>query len=86
MRALIEGFDYTTHQRVELTRQQWQAQIATAVAAGGRRRVEGGETFIHGAGARIIAEAYANIPAKNPSARRDGPTAGQARPGNGEES
>lgn len=60
---LLEGYDYTTGQPVSLTRQEWQARIATAIADGGRRRVEDGETFIHGPNARIVAEAYANVPA-----------------------
>jgi hypothetical protein len=63
MSALIDGFDYRTHQPVSLTRQAWQAQIATAIRTGGRLRVESGETFIHGPNARIVAEIYARIEA-----------------------
>lgn len=66
MRHLIEGYDYKTQQPVALTRQEWQQRIATAIAAGGKRRFEGSvqETFIDGAppDPRPIAEIYANIP------------------------
>jgi len=59
--SLIEGFDYTTHQPLSLTRADWQTRIATALDAGGRRRAEGGETFIHGSNGRITAEIYATV-------------------------
>lgn len=62
-----KGFDYTTGQPTEHTRAQWQALMAAAIAAGGRRRVENGETFIHGKDARIVAEIYTNVPASGGS-------------------
>ena len=64
---LIPGFDEVTHQPVEKTRTEWQALMAQAIAAGGRRRVEKGETFIHGPDALLIAYIYANVPAPKPT-------------------
>ena len=59
----IPGFDEITRQPVERTRAEWQALIAKTIAAGGRRRFEKGETFIHGRDALLIAEIFANVPA-----------------------
>jgi hypothetical protein len=47
----IDGFDYVTQKPVSLTRKEWINRIADAQKCGGRRRVEQGETFIHGPGA-----------------------------------
>ena len=59
--TLIEGFDYTAHEPISLTRADWQTRIANTVDAGGRRRAEGGETFIHGPNGRLTAEIYAIV-------------------------
>jgi hypothetical protein len=66
MSKLIEGALYDpNHRPVKLTRKEWQDRIAKAIAEGGRRRVEDGETFIHAPAPNpvITAEIYANIPA-----------------------
>jgi hypothetical protein len=77
MTTLIDGFDYRTHQPVSLTREAWQAEITSAIRAGGRRRVENGETFLHGPNARLIAEIYARVPAPTPEVRRGGRVTGE---------
>jgi hypothetical protein len=63
VRHLIRGFDYRTRQEVARPVAEWQEEIRRAVKDGGRRRVEDGETFIHGPDALIRAEIYANVPA-----------------------
>lgn len=63
---MIEGWDYRTHTVVRKTRQEWQATIAELVKAGGRRRVEHGETFVHNPQGRIAVEIYARIPEPKP--------------------
>lgn len=60
---LIQGFDETTGQLVEATFAEWQARIGAAIRAGGWRRFEKGETYIHGPDALLIAEVFANVPA-----------------------
>lgn len=45
-RELISGFDYRSQQPVRKTRKQWRAEVKSALDAGGKRRVENGETFI----------------------------------------
>lgn len=57
----IDGYCYATHAPVSLTRQEWQARIIKATRAGGWRRVEDGETFIHLKGGKLTAEIYANV-------------------------
>ena len=70
-RKLIPGFTYTpTRREAEWTREEWQKRIAAALADGGFRRVEHGETFIHGADGLIQAEIYANVSARKEE--RDG--------------
>ena len=60
-RKLIAGFDYVSAKPVRYTAKQWREQYADC-----RRKVEAGETFYfrkqqpHD---RLVAEAYANIPA-----------------------
>lgn len=60
-RKLIPGYDYTTQKPIEASRTEWQQRIAAAIKAGGRRRFEKGETYIHGRDALLIAEIYANV-------------------------
>lgn len=60
---LIQGFDETTGQLVEATFAEWQDRIGAAIRAGGWRRFEAGETYIHGPDALLIAEVFANVPA-----------------------
>lgn len=60
---LIQGFDETTGKLVEATFEEWQARIGAAIRAGGWRRFEKGETYIHGPDALLIAEVFANVPA-----------------------
>lgn len=67
-KRLIPGFDEIIQKPVEKTRAEWQALIAQTIAAGGRRRFEKGETFIHGRDALLIAEIYANVPAPKTTA------------------
>lgn len=45
------------------TRSEWQEIIAEEIKAGGSRRVEYGETFIHGKNGILRHEIYANVPA-----------------------
>ena len=66
MRQLINGFDYRTQKPVQLPRAQWKELLKQVVKAGGRRRVEDGETFAHGKDARIQFECYAVLPAVTP--------------------
>lgn len=72
MSRAILGFDYVLGKPVQRTRAEWQALMATAIKEGGRRRVESGETFIHGPDARIRAEVYANVPEAADTAWLDG--------------
>jgi len=57
------GFDYRLGRSVERARAEWRELLRTTIAAGGRRRVEAGETFIHGADGKIVAEIYSNVTA-----------------------
>lgn len=63
-RGKLGGFDYRVHLPAQLTRTQWREEIARALAAGGRRRVEAGETFIHDKDGTLLFEVYYNIDAK----------------------
>ena len=61
---VFKGFLYSEPAKaVACTRTEWQALMARYLSAGGRRRVEDGETFIHAKGGALVAEIYANIPA-----------------------
>jgi hypothetical protein len=64
---VIEGFDYRTQQPVKLTSAQWRDQIRKAIADDGFRRCEAGETFIHNAEGRIVAEVYGRVAAPGDS-------------------
>jgi predicted P-loop ATPase/GTPase len=63
MSRTVKGFCYVTHTAMEESRAYWQQRMREALKAGGRRRVENGETFIHQRGGRLVAEVYANVPA-----------------------
>lgn len=59
----IHGADYVPHMvQVARTKYEWQELMRQATKAGGRRRFEDGETYIHGADGKIRHEVYANIP------------------------
>jgi hypothetical protein len=58
----IKGFDYERYVTVELTRAEWQDQIAETIRAGGFRRVIYGDTYVHARGGQIKAEIYAEVP------------------------
>lgn len=59
---LIEGFDYRTDKKRELTRAQWRDELRKIVEDGGRRRVDAGETFATGRDGVLAFEVYENIP------------------------
>lgn len=59
MSALLQGFDYRTGRARELSVREWRQEIA--LIEGARRRVENGETFIHGAGGLLALEIYARV-------------------------
>lgn len=64
----IQGFTYSNVGlaigAVSTSREQWIQLLQQVIAAGGKRRVEKGETFAHDAHGRLLFEVYANIPAK----------------------
>lgn len=57
----MKGHDYRVDKTLEQTPRQWAKEGATLLANGGRRRVEQGETFFHGADGRIAIEVYGNV-------------------------
>lgn len=63
MRAVkIEGYSYVTQEPLKMTRKEWQTLMRAEIAKGGKRRVECGETFVHGVPRHVINfEIYANI-------------------------
>jgi hypothetical protein len=58
----IKGAIYSPYRQIEQTRAEWQRLMGEAVAAGGRRRAEGGETFIHAVGGLMVAEIWEIVP------------------------
>lgn len=62
----IEGALYEPYRQIKQTRAEWQRLISDVLAAGGKRRAEAGETFIHGKGGLLVAEIYEIVPAKDP--------------------
>jgi hypothetical protein len=46
----IKGALYEPYRQIEQTRAEWQRLMGDVIAAGGTRRAEAGETFIHGQG------------------------------------
>lgn len=59
----LQGFDYRAGATTERPRRDWRDDLAQAVSAGGYRRVEHGETFVHGPDGRLLFEVYAALPA-----------------------
>lgn len=60
-KKLISGFDYQNGCAVEFTKSEWVITIEKAIMHGGFRRVENGETFLHGKDGLLICEVYENI-------------------------
>lgn len=58
---LIEGFDYIADKPVKLPLNEVRRIIRNAVEAGGFRRVEHGETFLHDKTSKVIFEFYSNV-------------------------
>jgi hypothetical protein len=58
----IKGFDYRTGLEVQKLSRAWRADMIAVVAEGGYRRVENGETFVHGKDGRIAFEVYGYLP------------------------
>ena len=65
----IKGAIYSPYRQIEQTRAEWQRLMGAAIDAGGRRRAEGGETFIHMADGWLLAEIYEIVPAADRSGR-----------------
>lgn len=59
----MEGFDYRS-QTPQLPVSEWRKVLAEVIVAGGRRRVEHGETFAHDANGEILFEIYGNVSVK----------------------
>jgi hypothetical protein len=57
----IKGFDYRVHSERELSAREWRDELEIIMRAGGRRRVENGETFAHAKGGGLVFECYAII-------------------------
>jgi hypothetical protein len=63
MSTLLHGADYRPrYAPAARTKAEWQRLLAAAIKAGGWRRVERSETFIHGADGHLVHEVYAYIP------------------------
>ncbi len=60
----MKGFNYTAQAEFDLPVAELREEIITITKAGGFRRVEDGETFLHGKDGKIIWEAYGNMAAK----------------------
>jgi hypothetical protein len=59
---VLKGFDYkTTNKPCQYTLAEWQDILAKVLKAGGRRRAEFGETFLHGPDGILQYEIYATI-------------------------
>lgn len=57
----LMGFDYRLNKQVTRSRVEWRAELQKVIKAGGRRRIEHGETFGHEKGSLIAFEIYANV-------------------------
>lgn len=62
---LVNGWNYTGRnpQLCALSRDEWRSLTLQILAAGGKRRVEDGETFLYARDGVMLYEAWANIPA-----------------------
>ena len=59
----IHGADYVpSYRQLARTKHEWQQLLRDALKAGGTRRVENNETFIHNRFGFLLHEVYANIP------------------------
>lgn len=65
----IKGAIYSPYRQIEQTRAEWQRLMSDAIAAGGKRRAEGGETFIHGNGGHLVGEIYEIVPVSDRAGR-----------------
>lgn len=65
----IKGAIYSPYRQIEQTRAEWQRLMSDVVAEGGRRRAEGGETFIQASGGILVAEIYEIVPLANRAGR-----------------
>lgn len=63
-KKLIPGFDYSKGKQVEFTKVDWVNLIEKIIIHGGFRRVENGETFLHGKDGIMICEIYQNVQVK----------------------
>lgn len=59
----LNGFDYRSGTECAQDSREWRGQMAEALANGGFRRVENGETFVHGSDGTIQFEVYGYLPA-----------------------
>ena len=69
-KVYIEGYDYRypvglnrQAGKVKLARKEWSKLVGIIVGAGGKRRHEAGETFLHAKGGAILVEIYGNVQA-----------------------
>jgi len=60
-KRIAEGFDYRVQQPAARPVADWRADAAAALAEGGMRRVENGETFIKDRAGKILFEVYAFV-------------------------
>ena len=59
----MKGFDYRDDLAKDLPTKEWRALAKLVLAAGGRRKHEAGETYYFGPDAKLVFEAYGNVPA-----------------------
>jgi len=57
----MKGYDYLTQEDLNLPVREWRERMRPILGAGGFRRVESGETFIHEKNALIRYEIYGNV-------------------------
>lgn len=57
----MKGFNYSTQASFDLPVSTLREDARKIITAGGYRRVENGETFIHGADGKLVWEAYGNV-------------------------
>lgn len=57
----VAGFDYCAKIGGTRTMADWQEHMRKALEAGGYRRVENGETFVHDAKGKLLFEIYSNV-------------------------
>lgn len=57
----MRGFNYVTQAEFDLPVAQLREEMKAIIKSGGFRRVENGETFVHGSDGAIVWEAYGNV-------------------------